>query len=173
LYQRSLAPEKTIGNLLDTPIHRLMDELSVTTAQRLMHPNADPSTSSNRSSSGTEETLWVDRYRPKRFTDLLGDERVHREVLAWVKQWDLCVFGKGKGKKRARDGEGFTNSEDELGRPQEKVRILREAGFMVDNYRYYCCLDLRDWGRQHLRMSWLRRRGTMSSRSMLGMPFPC
>jgi chromosome transmission fidelity protein 18 len=115
---------------LDTPIHRLMDELSVTTAQRLMHPNTDLSTSSDRSSSKTEETLWVDRYRPKRFTDLLGDERVHREVLAWVKQWDLCVFGKGKGKKRARDGEVFTNSEDELGRPQEKVRILREAVFI-------------------------------------------
>ena len=104
-----------------------MDELSAATAQRLIHPNTDPSTSSDHSSSRTEDTLWVDRYRPKRFTDLLGDERVHREVLAWVKQWDLCVFGKGKGKKRARDGERLMNSEDELCRPQEKVRVLRET----------------------------------------------
>lgn len=117
-----------MGNLLATPIHRLMDELSATTAQRLMHPNTDPSTSSGHSSSRAEETLWVDRYRPKRFTDLLGDERVHREVLAWVKQWDFCVFGKGKGKKRARDDDIFMSSEDELGRPQEKVRVLRRAG---------------------------------------------
>jgi len=112
-----------MGNLLAIPIHRLMDELSATTAQRLMHPNADPSTSSDHSSR-TGETLWVDRYRPKRFTDLIGDERVHREVLAWVKQWDQCVFGKGKGKGRARDGERFMSSEDELGRPQEKVCVL-------------------------------------------------
>jgi chromosome transmission fidelity protein 18 len=117
-----------MGNLLTTPIHRLMDELSAATAQRLMHPNTDPSTSSDHPSSKTEETLWVDRYRPQRFTDLLGDERVHREVLAWVKQWDICVFGKGKGKKRARDGERFMSSEDELGRPQEKVRVLRKRG---------------------------------------------
>ena len=117
-----------MGNLLTTPIHRLIDELSATTAQQLIHPNTDPSTSSDHSSSRTEETLWVDRYRPKRFTDLLGDERVHREVLAWVKQWDLCVFGKGKGKKRVRDGESFMSSEDELGRPQEKVSVLREVG---------------------------------------------
>ncbi|KAF8478472.1 P-loop containing nucleoside triphosphate hydrolase protein [Russula ochroleuca] len=123
---RPVAP-KTMGNLLDTPIHRLMDELSVTTAQRLMHPNTDPSTSSDCSSSKTEQTLWVDRYRPKRFTDLLGDERVHRDVLAWVKQWDLCVFGKGKGKKRARDGEGLTSLEDELGGPQEKILLLSGA----------------------------------------------
>ena len=115
-----------MGNLLDIPIHRLMDELSATTAQRLMHPNIDPSMSDG-SFSRTEGTLWVDRYRPKRFTDLLGDERVHREVLAWVKQWDVCVFGKGKGKKRARNGEMFTSPEDELGRPQEKVRFHREA----------------------------------------------
>jgi chromosome transmission fidelity protein 18 len=112
-----------MGNLLDTPIHRLLDELSAATAQRLMHSDSDPSTSKDPSSPSTEETLWVDRYRPKRFTDLLGDERVHREVLAWVKQWDLCVFGKGKGKKRARDGEIFS-SEDELGRPQEKVSFF-------------------------------------------------
>jgi chromosome transmission fidelity protein 18 len=119
-----------MGNLLTTPIHRLMDELSATTAQRLMDPKADPSTSSDRSSSRTEDTLWVDRYRPKRFTDLLGDERVHREVLAWVKQWDLCVFGKGKGKKRARDGERFMSTEDELGRPQEKVRVLEKQDYL-------------------------------------------
>ncbi len=113
-----------MGNLLTTPIHRLMDELSATTAQRLMHPNPDTSTSSDRSSSRAEGTLWVDRYRPKRFTDLLGDERVHREVLAWVKQWDLCVFRKGKGKKRTREDDRFMGSEDELGRPQAKVRTL-------------------------------------------------
>jgi len=108
-----------------------MDELSATTAQRLMRRDADHSMPSDPSSSRTEETLWVDRYRPKRFTDLLGDERVHREVLAWVKEWDLCVFGKGKGKKRARDEERFMNSEDELGRPQEKVSFLQWASIWI------------------------------------------
>ena len=100
-----------------------MDELSVTTAQRLIQPDTGQSLPSDPSSR-SEETLWVDRYRPKRYTDLLGDERVHREVLAWVKQWDLCVFGKGKGKKRARDGEKFASLEDGSGRPQEKVSLL-------------------------------------------------
>lgn len=65
----------------------------------------------------TQTTLWVDRYRPQRYLDLLGDDRIHREVMAWVKEWDYCVYGKKKGKKRARDEENF----DEYRRPREKV----------------------------------------------------
>lgn len=43
-----------------------------------------------------ENELWVDRYRPSRFVDLLGDERVHRDTMGWLKEWDCCVFGKRK-----------------------------------------------------------------------------
>ena len=74
-------------NLLDVPLHRLLDELSVSAARALA---AEPATAtvsiSNQSSQDT--SLWVDRYRPQRYTELLGDERVHRDVLAWVKEWD-------------------------------------------------------------------------------------
>ncbi|KAJ2962123.1 hypothetical protein NQZ79_g2691 [Umbelopsis isabellina] len=41
-----------------------------------------------------QNALWVDKYRPVSFVDLLGDQRVNRDVLRWVKQWDYCVFGK-------------------------------------------------------------------------------
>ena len=70
--------------------------------------------------------MWVDRYRPSRFTELLGDDRVHREVLAWVKEWDCCVFGKNKnrGRKRARDDADGENV-DQWQRPREKVRLPR------------------------------------------------
>ena len=61
--------------------------------------------------------MWVDRYRPKRYLDLVGDDRVHREVMAWVKEWDFCVFGNKKGKKKAVDNE----NSDEYRRPNEKV----------------------------------------------------
>jgi chromosome transmission fidelity protein 18 len=71
------------------------------------------------STAGVESSLWVDRYRPRRFTDLLGDDRVHREVMEWVKEWDYCVFGKRKGKKRARDDD----NPDEYRRPHERVSI--------------------------------------------------
>ncbi|KAL8986078.1 MAG: hypothetical protein Q9177_004265 [Variospora cf. flavescens] len=36
--------------------------------------------------------MWTEKYRAKKFTDLVGDERTHREVLRWVKHWDPIVF---------------------------------------------------------------------------------
>ena len=118
-------------NLLDVPIHRLLDELSVSTARALA---AEPTTTTPTTSSEFDQdtTLWVDRYRPQRYTELLGDERVHRDVLAWVKEWDKCVFGKSnkakRNKKRGREGEkegaGFERPEDEHGRPHEKMLLL-------------------------------------------------
>ncbi|XP_022873714.1 chromosome transmission fidelity protein 18 homolog [Olea europaea var. sylvestris] len=39
------------------------------------------------------EQLWVDKYAPSSFTELLSDEQTNREVLLWLKQWDSSVFG--------------------------------------------------------------------------------
>ncbi|KAB2064953.1 hypothetical protein ES319_A09G056300v1 [Gossypium barbadense] len=39
------------------------------------------------------EQLWVEKYAPSSFTELLSDEQTNREVLLWLKQWDSCVFG--------------------------------------------------------------------------------
>jgi len=123
------------------PIHRLMDDLSATTAAKLnrayvplppiqavdfifeIFSDRHPASPSSDTTTAVEDTLWVDRYRPHRFTELMGNERVARETMAWVKQWDWCVFGKNKGKKRPRDGDENFNAEDEYHRPREKVTI--------------------------------------------------
>jgi chromosome transmission fidelity protein 18 len=96
-----------------------MDELAVSALDPSRNtPYASDSASS---SSRVHDELWVDRYRPQQYTDLLGDDRVHREVMAWVKEWDYCVFGKSKGKQRmTEDDQHF----DEHRRPREKVDRL-------------------------------------------------
>ncbi|KAK0463823.1 P-loop containing nucleoside triphosphate hydrolase protein, partial [Desarmillaria tabescens] len=110
---------KGMGNLLDVPIHRLLDNISRDKAIELSERQRP-----SHASHASEHTLWVDRYRPQRFTDLMGNERVAREVLSWVKQWDWCVFGKSKGKRRARDGDENVDFEDEYHRPKEKILLL-------------------------------------------------
>jgi len=37
--------------------------------------------------------LWVNKYAPTKFTDLLSDEQTNRKILNWLKSWDERVFG--------------------------------------------------------------------------------
>jgi chromosome transmission fidelity protein 18 len=122
------------------PVHRLKDELSVAAISKtsllcvsyysilehvLMCSRRKTTTAVSQtdkpSDIAPEDTLWVDRYRPRKFTELLGNERVARETMAWVKQWDWCVFGKKKSKKRLREDDENFNPDDEYHRPREKV----------------------------------------------------
>ncbi|KAK7037989.1 chromosome transmission fidelity protein 18 [Favolaschia claudopus] len=113
-----------MGNLLDVPIHRLLEGLSTDTAAKLQASDIQAATHPE-SEAITEDTLWVDRYRPRQFADLMGNERVARETMAWVKQWDWCVFGKTKaGKKRPREGDEAFDAMDEYRRPREKLLLL-------------------------------------------------
>ena len=38
--------------------------------------------------------LWLEKYKPLKFCDLLTDEKTNREILIWMKSWDEIVFGK-------------------------------------------------------------------------------
>ncbi|KAG5653696.1 hypothetical protein H0H81_011276 [Sphagnurus paluster] len=112
-----------MGNLLDVPIHRLLDQLSLSKASELQERDraaGDP----QQSTGPVEDTLWVDRYRPQKYTDLMGNERIARETITWVKQWDWCVFGSKKGRKRPRSGDENYNETDEYHRPQQKILLL-------------------------------------------------
>lgn len=107
------------GTLLDIPIHRLLEELSVSPAIEVLN-------GSDQTQKGeiVDDILWVDRYRPQKFTELIGNDRVAREAMAWVKQWDWCVFGRKKGYKQSREGYDDVWKSDEFHRPREKLLLL-------------------------------------------------
>ncbi|KAL0946782.1 hypothetical protein HGRIS_012955 [Hohenbuehelia grisea] len=108
--------------LLEMPIHRMMHDLSLETAKRLNERDIAPAATSRSDKSATEEALWVDRYRPRRYIELVGNERVSRDVLSWVKLWDWCVFGKRKGKKKDADPELV--DDDDYRRPRQKLLLI-------------------------------------------------
>ena len=35
--------------------------------------------------------LWVDKYRPRSYLDLLSDETINREVAQWLMAWRRCM----------------------------------------------------------------------------------
>lgn len=87
--------------------------------------------------------LWVEKYKPRSYFDLLSDEGVNRSLLNWLKMWDKVVFNKGKEKLSANgQHQGkkpfntnykqfgkVSNSEhinefDSYGRPHYKIALL-------------------------------------------------
>lgn len=157
--------------LLETPIHALLDDLEKAASAKTLdatrtearQEDAEPKAIGARSASkgkgkARQNDIWTDRYKPRLFTELLGDEvrrvvvllsitypsteflisqqkRTHRYAMAWLKEWDSCVFknmnaaavARKKSLKRARQENGafgadkMEDAEDPLGRPQDKV----------------------------------------------------
>eukprot|EP01033_Poteriospumella_lacustris_P016115 gene16115-11530_t len=80
-----------------------------------------------------DSELWVDKYAPSSFTQLLSAEKTNRDVLKALKRWDRFVFKRdplpsSSAKKVAADG---TSEEDtqarfyaDDGRPRNKVIML-------------------------------------------------
>lgn len=60
-------------------------------------------------------SLWVEKYRPKKYIDLLSDESSNRSLLQWLKLWDKVVFNREVGKKGVKPGE-LSNFNKKTGR---------------------------------------------------------
>ncbi|OMJ26079.1 Chromosome transmission fidelity protein 18-like protein [Smittium culicis] len=58
--------------------------------------NHTPSQVIHKLKDKKSDMLWVDKYKPKSFIDLVGNDNVNRTVYQWVKNWDKCVFGTGR-----------------------------------------------------------------------------
>ena len=44
--------------------------------------------------AGESTDLWMEKYRPRNYLDLLSEESVNRTLLHWLKLWDKVVFNK-------------------------------------------------------------------------------
>lgn len=92
----SFVPAK---RLLPVSVQQLEKQLEETWAQqhmeRLEHAAHQPEPSVAEAARPTErDGLWVDKYRSGKYTDLLSDEKMNRDVLKWVKSWDASVHPK-------------------------------------------------------------------------------
>ncbi|XP_078414773.1 chromosome transmission fidelity protein 18 homolog isoform X2 [Cetorhinus maximus] len=50
----------------------------------------------------SSSTLWVDRFTPGQYTELLSDDYTNRCLLKWLKLWDTVVFGREKPAKKSK-----------------------------------------------------------------------
>uniref|UniRef100_A0A6A7G3E8 Chromosome transmission fidelity protein 18 homolog n=1 Tax=Hirondellea gigas TaxID=1518452 RepID=A0A6A7G3E8_9CRUS len=101
------------SSLLSIPIRELIDTVEEEATERALEERM-VSEERNLPAAVSEvkppDQLWVDKYAPKSFLELLSDEKINREVLQWLKEWDITVFGeKRTGSKRRLAKRSETN----------------------------------------------------------------
>ena len=111
-----VVPGKAVKSFYGVNVHALIDKAREDHGGRKKAPyipiglpdpiSEDPVLRKGKKSR--KQLLWTEKYRARKFTDLVGDERIHRDVLRWLKHWDPTVFpGSTKPKsRRTFDGEG-------------------------------------------------------------------
>ena len=92
-------------------------------AEKASLPSVETVNNANPSSE-----LWVDKYRPKRYLELLSDENVNRSLLYWLKLWDKIVFDRDP-TVRARKPETFSKFKSKFKKKEEDVPDHDSKGF--------------------------------------------
>lgn len=130
LLARSLRRSK--GSLLSTKIDTLLaavekdhfERVLAETKQRGEERGRKKKKKKEKETVAVEGTsrLWVDKYAPRHFMDLLSDEMINRDVVKWMKQWDRCVFGTVDDASSAMPR--ASDSTDPYFRPEQKLILL-------------------------------------------------
>ena len=95
---------------------RVLQETKVTKRKQKKDPVAKQETSQDHGVSGAQKSgLWVDKYAPKTFMELLSDDMTNKDVVKWLMEWNHCVFGKAK---------TDSSNVDPYGRPEQKIILL-------------------------------------------------
>jgi chromosome transmission fidelity protein 18 len=138
--QRSTtAPGRARKAYYGIDIHKLLDEHKSsleTDAMRKSSAKADiphesieqPTQDAINCRSGRQE-MWTEKYRARKFTDLIGDERTHRSVLRWLKSWDPVVFPKSAKSIAKKKHQPFSLADPRnLDENQQRRKVLLLTG---------------------------------------------
>ncbi|KAL6947149.1 hypothetical protein ACO0QE_002021 [Hanseniaspora vineae] len=110
-------------------INKLLDKINKDKISVEKTSQKDPSElTTNKDVSKTSQKeraiadkLWVEKYRPHNFFNLVGNERLNRRILKWLKHWDPVVFAEAL-------HESFYDKEELLSdpfqRPNKKILMI-------------------------------------------------
>ncbi|XP_034044830.1 chromosome transmission fidelity protein 18 homolog [Thalassophryne amazonica] len=91
--------------------HQLLEEsqrltklLANSVNEVIVEPDGNENEAEDDHEAAEEQTsrLWVDRFSPQHYTELLSDDFTNRCLLKWLKLWDTIVFGRERKARPAR-----------------------------------------------------------------------
>jgi chromosome transmission fidelity protein 18 len=96
--------KRKVVNFLDMPIEQMMEQIEEEEIKRALRMEQEDTMEQKKNPLNFGGQLYVDKYAPATFTDLLTSDQVNREVLRWVKEWDSIVFPEKVKDKQQQDG---------------------------------------------------------------------
>ncbi|CCF55631.1 hypothetical protein KAFR_0A01930 [Kazachstania africana CBS 2517] len=102
-------------------INNLLDAISAKSNNDEERANVLSSTNSKK----RPQKLWVEKWRPKSFIDLVGNEKTNRRILGWLRQWSYAVFKEQLPElpQKTHNNE-VTVDMDPLQRPNKKILLI-------------------------------------------------
>ncbi|KAL4941925.1 hypothetical protein BDV06DRAFT_193423 [Aspergillus oleicola] len=108
-------------------IHGLFNESKAIEEAEKSKPAAAPTVQSSieapigdKRSRKMATAMWTEKYRARKYTELIGDERTNRSIMRWLRGWDPIVYpGLARSKQKKPN---WNNNEEE--RPHRKVLLL-------------------------------------------------
>ena len=107
-----------ISALLDRIEARSNDTEVTSTATTHTHHDHD------KHAADRDHQLWVERWRPKNFLDLVGNEKTNRRILKWLRDWSPVVFKEQIGKIPSFNEKDQDQEPDPLMRPRRKILLI-------------------------------------------------
>ncbi|XP_054879093.1 chromosome transmission fidelity protein 18 homolog isoform X2 [Poeciliopsis prolifica] len=81
-----------------------LDDVLTDSGNREDQENEDP-----QDTEGQTSQLWVERFSPRHYTELLSDDFTNRCLLKWLKLWDNVVFGRERKSRPVRSDRPSAN----------------------------------------------------------------
>ncbi|ESL11308.1 hypothetical protein TRSC58_00944 [Trypanosoma rangeli SC58] len=95
-------------------------DAAATAATAARHADEDgvtppPTPPAQLQQQAAEEALWVIKYSPRRFRELLSDDNINLKLLQWLKSWDAYIF---------QDAAAAAKGAAPPTRPEERLAVL-------------------------------------------------
>ena len=126
----SWSADEAYGININALLDRIENDVGDSTPTNNLQPQKDIDKDKDKKRLSSGNTLWTEKWRPHKFLDLVGNERLNRRVLFWLRQWSPLVFDEELPElttfKKHSNPENDASDEyaDPLKRPMKRILLI-------------------------------------------------